>query len=141
MYAIIVTLRCCTVAHTANLIMALFTINTDTHGGLVVALRGYDGTELWRATTRSITLDLSCADVDVSGDGRLDCIIAGCNSTLQAIDVLTGMLPVVDLNICLLQHYCTWKTRTQHNLFVNLKLKLLRLYVECTREMSLKILD
>lgn len=52
-----------------------------------------------------------------------------------------GYLPVVDLNICLLQHYCTWKTWSQHNLFVSLKLKLLRLYVECTREMSLKILD
>lgn len=60
-------------------------------GGVLMALRGDDGRELWRAATRSVVVHHVCGGVDVNGDGRGDCIVTGRHSTCQAVDVVTGL--------------------------------------------------
>ncbi|XP_005101849.1 protein FAM234B [Aplysia californica] len=61
-------------------------------GGHLVALRGYDGKELWRTATRSVVIHHSCADIDVNGDEANDCLVTGRHSTCQAVDLQTGKL-------------------------------------------------
>ena len=58
--------------------------------GLILALRGTDGAELWRLMTYSGVTDIKCDVIDVNGDGRNDCIAAGRMGTLIAIDVRNG---------------------------------------------------
>ncbi|KAK0055957.1 protein ITFG3-like isoform X1 [Biomphalaria pfeifferi] len=61
-------------------------------GGLVMALRGYDGQDIWKSSTRSFTLDTFCGDIDVNKDGLADCIITGRHSTCQAVERRSGDL-------------------------------------------------
>ncbi|XP_059166131.1 uncharacterized protein LOC131948559 [Physella acuta] len=66
-------------------------------GGVLLALRGDDGRELWKAATRSVAVHHVCGGVDVNGDGRGDCIVTGRHSTCQAVDIVTGkILWVID---------------------------------------------
>ncbi|XP_025096989.1 protein FAM234B-like [Pomacea canaliculata] len=58
----------------------------------LVALRGYDMKELWRTWLRSDLLFINCQDVDVNGDGKLDCILTGHEASIQAIDLATGKI-------------------------------------------------
>ncbi|KAH9514343.1 hypothetical protein Btru_028810, partial [Bulinus truncatus] len=66
-------------------------------GGTLLALRGYDGKDLWKTSTRSIVLDTFCGDIDVNKDGVGDCINTGRQATCQATDTKLGkILWVVD---------------------------------------------
>lgn len=58
--------------------------------GEVIALRGYDGKELWTSSTRSASIFMNCEDFDVNKDGIKDCIVSGRQSTVQAIEPRTG---------------------------------------------------
>ncbi|XP_071097133.1 uncharacterized protein [Haliotis cracherodii] len=57
--------------------------------GFLLALRGTDGTELWRLPTRSEVMLMMC-DIDVNLDGAKDCIVTGRQSTVQAVDLRKG---------------------------------------------------
>ena len=58
--------------------------------GLLIALRGYDGKELWRMPTHSGVLFVKCGEVDVNQDGRYDCIVTGRHGTIHAVDTFVG---------------------------------------------------
>ncbi|XP_041362611.1 protein FAM234B-like [Gigantopelta aegis] len=58
--------------------------------GLLIALRGYDGKELWRSPTHSGVLFVKCNEIDVNQDGQPDCIVTGRHGTTQAVDIRTG---------------------------------------------------
>ncbi|XP_013402918.1 protein FAM234B isoform X1 [Lingula anatina] len=58
--------------------------------GFVIALRGYDGKELWRLNTYAEVFEINCQELDVNKDGKLDCIGSGRLSTLLAFDPRTG---------------------------------------------------
>ncbi|XP_055955218.1 uncharacterized protein LOC126810645 [Patella vulgata] len=70
-------------AHTLDVI--------DDFKGIVIAVRGYDGKELWRTEKfGSSILFMNCHDIDVNNDSRIDCIVTGRNATIVAIDVTNG---------------------------------------------------
>ncbi|KAK3087336.1 hypothetical protein FSP39_004814, partial [Pinctada imbricata] len=58
--------------------------------GMIIALRGYDGEELWRRNVYSEIFALNCHGVDVDKDGRYECIATGRLGTIIAVDVRTG---------------------------------------------------
>ena len=56
----------------------------------MVALRGYDGQELWRFNTRSEAF-LTVCNVDLNKDGLLDCIATGRQAQITAFDPRKGV--------------------------------------------------
>ena len=66
--------------------------------GLILALRGTDGSELWRLNTRAAIFELNCGKIDVNSDGQMDCLAAGRMATIMAFDPRTGMV----INVLLL---------------------------------------
>ncbi|KAK6187472.1 hypothetical protein SNE40_005492 [Patella caerulea] len=65
----------------------------DDFKGILIAVRGYDGKELWRTEEfGSSILFMNCHDIDVNKDGRKDCIVTGRKATIVAIDVKDGKI-------------------------------------------------
>ena len=60
--------------------------------GRIVALRGYDGVELWRMRTFGTTFEINCNNIDVDRDGKLDCIATGRLGMAVAFDPRLGEL-------------------------------------------------
>ncbi|XP_076446122.1 protein FAM234B-like [Babylonia areolata] len=58
----------------------------------VVALRGFDGKELWRTWMHFDLIFVNCNGIDVNGDLKPDCILSGRMSALQAVDLATGKI-------------------------------------------------
>lgn len=61
-------------------------------GGELVALRGYDGKQLWRLSTKSSIVYIHCDQLDVDQDGQFDCLVSGYHATLYAIDPRKGIV-------------------------------------------------
>lgn len=61
-------------------------------GGELVAVRGYDGKQLWRLSTKSSILYIHCDQLDVDQDGQFDCLVSGYHATLHAVDPRKGVL-------------------------------------------------
>ena len=59
-------------------------------GGLVVALRGSDGKELWQVGTHHEVFNINCDTIDINGDGTKDCLCSGRMATFLAIDPIKG---------------------------------------------------
>lgn len=59
-------------------------------GGILLAMRGYDGKELWRIPTFAEIFALNCGHLDINKDGFPDCIAAGRMGTLFAFEPRNG---------------------------------------------------
>lgn len=59
--------------------------------GHLLALRGTDGSVIWKAPVKLELIFINCEEFDVNLDGQKDCIVTGRQSTLQAIDSKTGL--------------------------------------------------
>ncbi|KAK2179236.1 hypothetical protein NP493_504g03043 [Ridgeia piscesae] len=57
---------------------------------MVIALRGYDGKELWRMNVTAGPFMINCHDIDVDKDGKADCIASGRVGTATAFDPRKG---------------------------------------------------
>lgn len=57
--------------------------------GLLMALRGLDGKQLWNISTKSEIVEINCL-IDLDLDGRLDCIGSGRKHTLIGFDPHNG---------------------------------------------------
>jgi hypothetical protein len=42
-----------------------------------MAVRGYDGKHLWKTYTDSVPFVFNCGNIDINGDGVMDCFGAG----------------------------------------------------------------
>ncbi|KAI0209988.1 hypothetical protein LSAT2_005289, partial [Lamellibrachia satsuma] len=60
--------------------------------GQIIALRGYDGKELWRTSLFMAPFELNCNNIDIDGDGKLDCIAAGRMGTAVAFNPRNGTI-------------------------------------------------
>ncbi|ELT88975.1 hypothetical protein CAPTEDRAFT_188461 [Capitella teleta] len=58
--------------------------------GLIMALRGSDGSEMWRTPVHGPIFELTCGGIDVNSDGVDDCLAAGRLGTLLAFDARNG---------------------------------------------------
>lgn len=58
--------------------------------GEIIALRGVDGTELWRTAVGGQIFEMNCGQIDVNKDGIPDCLAAGRLGTLLAFDYRNG---------------------------------------------------
>ncbi|KAI0227420.1 hypothetical protein LSAT2_022100 [Lamellibrachia satsuma] len=56
----------------------------------LVALRGYDGKELWRIRVQAGLFEMNCHKVDIDKDGKTDCIASGRMGTVVAFDPRKG---------------------------------------------------
>ncbi|KAI0227422.1 hypothetical protein LSAT2_022102 [Lamellibrachia satsuma] len=56
----------------------------------LVALRGYDGKELWRIRVQSAPFEMNCHKIDIDKDGKADCIASGRMGTVVAFDPRKG---------------------------------------------------
>ena len=68
----------------------------------LVALRGYDGKELWRIRVPGAPFEMNCHKIDVDKDGKTDCIASGRMGTVVAFDPRKGDL------ICDVSTYWEW---------------------------------
>ncbi len=85
--------------HGCNVILNRVTFLGSHHGcsGLLMAIRGYDGKELWKLPTLSEVFSLNCHSMDLNKDGVNDCIASGRMGTLLAVDPTNGKLLVHSL--------------------------------------------
>ncbi|XP_029651276.1 protein FAM234B-like [Octopus sinensis] len=60
--------------------------------GQLLAIRGCDGKQLWKHSTKSSILYIHCDQLDANQDGKHDCLISGYHATLQAIDPRKGLV-------------------------------------------------
>ncbi|CAI9740505.1 Hypothetical predicted protein [Octopus vulgaris] len=60
--------------------------------GQLLAIRGCDGKQLWKHSTKSSILYIHCDQLDANQDGKHDCLISGYDATLQAIDPRKGLV-------------------------------------------------
>ncbi|KAH3690973.1 uncharacterized protein LOC127863740 isoform X2 [Dreissena polymorpha] len=60
--------------------------------GVIFAVRGYDGEQLWELPSRSEPLFFNCEEVDVNKDNKTDCIVSGRYGTLMAFDPRKGKM-------------------------------------------------
>ncbi|XP_014775706.1 protein FAM234B [Octopus bimaculoides] len=60
--------------------------------GQLLAIRGCDGKQLWKHSTKSSILYIHCDQLDANQDGKHDCLISGYHATLQAIDPRKGFV-------------------------------------------------
>ena len=56
----------------------------------LVALRGYDGKELWRIRVQAGPFEMNCHKIDIDKDGKADCIASGRRGTVVAFDPRKG---------------------------------------------------
>ncbi|KAI0236790.1 hypothetical protein LSAT2_012668 [Lamellibrachia satsuma] len=56
----------------------------------LVALRGYDGKELWRIRVQAGLFEVNCHKIDIDKDGKADCIASGRMGTVVAFDPRKG---------------------------------------------------
>ncbi|KAI0211987.1 hypothetical protein LSAT2_003139 [Lamellibrachia satsuma] len=57
---------------------------------MLVALRGYDGKELWRIRVQAGPFEMNCHKIDIDKDGKTDCIASGRRGTVVAFDPRKG---------------------------------------------------
>ena len=60
--------------------------------GRLVALRGYDGKELWRLRIQSTAFEMNCNNIDIDKNGKADCIASGRAGTVVAFNSRKGEL-------------------------------------------------
>ena len=58
--------------------------------GRLVALRGYDGKELWTIRIASDPFEINCHNIDIDKDGKPDCIACGRRGLAVAFDPRKG---------------------------------------------------